>query len=139
MAATKRAIEVARKKLVESHEAGEHKEQVPNCPECNPDIVTNGSSGSGVTDGGEAERAKLDAKPEPKSEPKAKAQPTLDATTAKRLKEIRSHLDRVEALKVERLKLIREAHELGIKTSEISKATGLSVPRLRQLLGPNGK
>ncbi len=31
MAATRRAIEVAREKLVKAHDAGEHKEQVPNC------------------------------------------------------------------------------------------------------------
>lgn len=131
MAATKRAIEVARRKLVESHDAGEHKEQVPNCPECNPDTV---------------ERPKVE-QPEPKAKPngpeviikttKPKAQPKLkpqlDEATAKQLKELSAEISRLEGLKADRLALIRKAHEAKAPIAEIAEASGLSVPRTRQL------
>jgi hypothetical protein len=72
-----------------------------------------------------------------KAEPKPK--PTMTETAKKRLQELSAEITRIEALKKDRLNLMRKERSKGIAIPEIAEAAGLSVPRARQVLGPNGK
>jgi hypothetical protein len=119
MTATKRALEREAAKAAEA------------TPEATSEETTQGSSGSGaITTEQPKATAKAPAKPKA---PKA-AKPTLDATTAKQLKELSVEIARLEGLKADRLTLIKQAHAAKAPTSEIASASGLSVPRLRQLI-----
>jgi hypothetical protein len=60
-----------------------------------------------------------------------KAKPEVDLT---RLAEVSQEISRLEVLKKERLDLINKAAKAGATTKQISDASGLSVPRLRQLI-----
>ena len=62
---------------------------------------------------------------------KPKPKPEVDLTD---LKAVSEEVKRLESLKADRLALIQKAAKAGATTQAISEATGLSVPRLRQLL-----
>jgi hypothetical protein len=62
---------------------------------------------------------------------KPKPKPLVDLTD---LKAVSDEVQRLEGLKADRLALIQKAAKAGATTQAISEATGLSVPRLRQLL-----
>jgi hypothetical protein len=114
MSATKRALE---------REAAKQAEQVMPEPK---------ESGEAVAP---------DGKQEPKQAPKAKQpkeQPKSSAATVKvlsQLEEISKEITRLEGLKKTRTDLINKAHAAKVPTADISKASGLSVPRLRQVMG----
>jgi hypothetical protein len=62
---------------------------------------------------------------------KPKAKPEVDLTELKRISD---EVTRLEALKKDRLALIQKAAKAGATTKQISEASSLSVPRLRQLI-----
>jgi hypothetical protein len=62
---------------------------------------------------------------------KPKPKPEVDLT---QLAEVSKEVSRLEALKADRLALIQKAAKAGATTKAISEASGLSVPRLRQLI-----
>lgn len=62
---------------------------------------------------------------------KPKPKPEVDLTD---LKAVSAEVQRLESLKADRLALIQKAAKAGATTQAISEATGLSVPRLRQLI-----
>ena len=62
---------------------------------------------------------------------KPKPKPEVDLTDLKRVSD---EVRRLESLKSDRLALIQKAVKAGATTQQISEATGLSVPRLRQLI-----
>jgi hypothetical protein len=62
---------------------------------------------------------------------KPKPKPEVDLTELKR---VSAEVQRLEALRKDRLDLIQKAAKAGATTKAISEASGLSVPRLRQLI-----
>jgi hypothetical protein len=62
---------------------------------------------------------------------KPKAKPEVDLT---QLAEVSKEIARLEGLRKDRLDLIQKAAKAGATTKAISEASGLSVPRLRQLI-----
>jgi hypothetical protein len=63
---------------------------------------------------------------------KPKAKPEVDLT---QLTEVSKEIARLEGLRKDRLALIQKAAKAGATTKQISEASSLSVPRLRQLIG----
>jgi len=62
---------------------------------------------------------------------KPKPKPEVDLTELKRVSD---EITRLEGLRKDRLDLIQKAAKAGATTKEISDASSLSVPRLRQLI-----
>jgi hypothetical protein len=96
------------------------------------------------TQAGEQKAPEVIVKKAPKRQPKAATQADGSPTTpesekrlsvvSKELEAIRRKLVEADKLKARRLELIKEAHALGLSTSDLSSNTGVSVARLRQLL-----
>lgn len=62
------------------------------------------------------------------------AKPTLSDTAKKKLEDLTKRIAELEALKAERVAVMRKEHERGVPVTEISGPAGYSTARARQLL-----